>query len=134
LANRTASKAETLAGEVTSLSPKTEVKLLSWTDEAVAAVLPEIDLIVNATSLGMKAADARLVPAEALLARHLFFDMVYRADGETPLLADAKMAGAKVVDGLTLLLHQGAISFEHWFGGTAPLDAMREGLRNALKA
>ena len=44
------------------------------------------------------------------------------------------MAGAKVVDGLTLLLHQGAISFEHWFGGTAPLDAMREGLRNALKA
>jgi shikimate dehydrogenase len=134
LANRTVSKAETLAGEVTSLSPKNEVKLLSWTDEALAGILPEIDLIVNATSLGMKTGDARLVPAEALLARHLVFDMVYRADGETPLLEDATMAGAKVVDGLTLLLHQGAISFEHWFGGTAPLDAMREGLRNALKA
>ena len=125
---------QSIAGEVSALSPQTEVKLLSWTDEAVAAILPEIDLIVNATSLGMKPGDARLVPANALKASHLVFDMVYRADGETPLLGDAKMAGAKVVDGLTLLLHQGAISFEHWFGGTAPLDAMREGLRNALKA
>jgi len=133
LANRTASKAETLAGEVTALSPKTKVKLLSWTDEAVAAILPEIDLIVNATSLGMKSGDARLVPVNALNARHLVFDMVYRADGETPLLADARTAGAKVVDGLTLLLHQGAISFEHWFGGAAPLEEMRAGLQNAVK-
>jgi shikimate dehydrogenase len=132
LANRTVSKAETLAGEVTSLSPKTEVKLLSWTDEAVAGILPEIDLIVNATSLGMKDGDAALLPAAALEARHLVFDMVYRAAGETPLLADAKMAGAKVVDGLTLLLHQGAISFEHWFGRPAPLDVMRKGLREAV--
>ena len=60
--------------------------------------------------------------------------MVYRADGRTPLLADAQLAGAREVDGLTLLLHQGAISFEHWFGGAAPLEAMREGLRNAAKA
>ena len=134
LANRTASKAEALACEVGAISSQTEVKLLSWTDEAVAAVLPEIDLIVNATSLGMKDGDARLVPAGVLQARHLVFDMVYRADGETPLLADARVAGAKVVDGLTLLLHQGAISFEHWFGGAAPLEAMREGLRNAAKA
>ena len=63
---------------------------------------------------------------------HLVFDMVYRAGGETPLVADARKAGAKTVDGLTLLLHQGAISFEHWFERPAPLEAMREGLRNAL--
>ena len=134
LANRTTSKVEALAGEVVAISSQTEVKLLSWTDEAVAAVLPEIDIIVNATSLGMKSGDARLVPAGALQARHLVFDMVYRADGETPLLADAGTVGAKVVDGLTLLLHQGAISFENWFGGAAPLEAMREGLRNAAEA
>lgn len=134
LANRTTSKAEALAAEVGAVSARTEVKLLSWTDEAVAAALPEIDLIVNATSLGMKNGDARLLPAGALQARHLVFDMVYRADGETPLLADAWTAGAKVVDGLTLLLHQGAISFEHWFGGEAPLEVMREGLRNAAMA
>ncbi|MFM2169176.1 MAG: shikimate dehydrogenase [Verrucomicrobiota bacterium] len=134
LANRTVSKAEALAGEVRAISAQTEVKLLSWTDQAVAAVLPEIDLVVNATSLGMKNGDARLVPGGALQARHLVFDMVYRADGETPLLTEARTAGAKVVDGLTLLLHQGAISFEHWFGGVAPLEVMREGLQNAAKA
>jgi shikimate dehydrogenase len=134
LANRTASKAAALAHEVTGLSPATRVRWIDWTDESVASVLPEVDLIVNATSLGMRADDARLLPAAALQARHLVFDMVYRADGETQLLADAKKAGAQMVDGLTLLLHQGAISFEHWFGAPAPLEPMREGLRSAVKA
>ncbi len=134
LANRTASKAEALADELSKLSPSTRVSVISWTDEALAAEMEGVDLIVNATSLGMKDGDARLVPASALLERHLVFDMVYRADGETSLLADAKAAGSRVADGLTLLLHQGAISFEHWFAQPAPLEAMREGLRNAVKA
>jgi shikimate dehydrogenase len=134
LANRTAAKAEALAAEVSKLSPQTKVKVIAWTDEAVAAEMAGTDLLVNATSLGMKSGDAKLLPAEALGSRHLCFDMVYRADGETPLLADAKQAGAKVVDGLTLLLHQGAISFEHWFGRPAPLEAMRAGLHDAVMA
>lgn len=133
LANRTAEKAQALAGEVAKLSPQTVVRVISWTDEAVSAMLPGVDLIVNATSLGMKSADGRLLPAAVIEARHLIFDMVYRADGETPLIADAKKAGAKVVDGLTLLLHQGAISFEHWFPGPAPLEVLREGLHMAVK-
>ena len=132
LANRTASKAAALATEVTKLSPTTEMRVIAWTDEAVVAEMNGIDLVVNATSLGMKTGDARLVPAGALSAQHLVFDMVYRADGETPLLADARQAGAKMVDGLTLLLHQGAISFEHWFGRPAPLEVMRAGLQNDM--
>lgn len=133
LANRTASKAQALADEVAALSPQTEVKLISWSDDALLAEMSGVDLVVNATSLGMKEADARLLPAQSLEARHLVFDMVYRAGAETPLLADARRAGARVVDGLTLLLHQGAISFEHWFDLPAPLAVMREGLRNAAK-
>jgi shikimate dehydrogenase len=133
LANRTAAKAAVLADEVSKLSPQTGVKVIAWTDEAVAAEMGAIDLVVNATSLGMKTDDAKLLPAAAIEARHLVFDMVYRADGETPLLEDAKRAGAKTVDGLTLLLHQGAISFEHWFDRPAPLEVMREGLRNSVK-
>lgn len=131
LANRTTAKAEALLAEVKTLSPKTAARVVEWTDAAVAAELGGIDLIVNATSLGMKSGDAKLLPADALLARHLVFDMVYRAGGETPLLADARQAGAQTVDGLTLLLHQGAISFEHWFDRPAPLEVMREGLQNA---
>ncbi|MGV3662700.1 MAG: shikimate dehydrogenase [Prosthecobacter sp.] len=134
LANRTAAKAQALANEIAALSPSTEVKAVSWSDATVAEEMPGIDLLVNATSLGMKEGDARLLPAECLRAQHCVFDMVYRAGGETPLLADARRAGARTVDGLTLLLHQGAISFEHWFDRPAPVEAMREGLRKAAMA
>jgi len=133
LANRSVEKAEIVAGEIRAVERCRDVSVLELADDEIAAVAADVDLIVNATSLGMKAGDAKLVPTEAIQARHLVFDMVYRSDGETPLLADAKKAGAKVVDGLTLLLHQGAISFEHWFDRPAPLEVMREGLRQAVK-
>lgn len=132
LANRTAAKSAALADEVSKLSPGTEVRVISWTGDAVAAEMAGVDLIVNATSLGMKDGDERLLPEGVLTSQHRVFDMVYRAGGETSLLADARAAGAQVVDGLTLLLHQGAISFEHWFDRPAPLQIMREGLRNAV--
>ncbi len=134
LANRSQNKALAVMHEIREIGQTPLVGVVEMDEVHLANQMANCDLIVNATSVGMKDGDAALLPAAALEARHLVFDMVYRADSETPLLADAKMAGAKVVDGLTLLLHQGAISFEHWFGGAAPLDAMREGLRNALKA
>jgi shikimate 5-dehydrogenase len=54
--------------------------------------------------------------------------MVYRANGTTPLIEAARTACAKTCDGLVLLLHQGAISFGHWFGEPVPLEDMRRGL------
>ncbi len=134
LVNRSHEKAEAVAAEIFLLGTRAETSVIPWQDDALRAALAKTDLIVNATSLGMKPNDARLLPADALLQRHLVFDMVYRADGRTPLLADAAAAGARTVDGLSLLLHQGAISFEHWFGRPAPLEVMREGLQNAVKA
>lgn len=133
LVNRSLTKAHAVAGD-RSLQRCPEVRVVPWEDDALREALAQTDLIVNATSLGMKDGDAKLLPAPALEARHLVFDMVYRAGGETPLLADARQAGAKTVDGLTLLLHQGAISFEHWFERAAPLEEMREGLQKAVTA
>ena len=76
-----------------------------------------------------------MLPAGVLTSRHLVFDMVYRPGGQlTGLGAAAQQAGARYVDGATLLLHQGAISFEHWFNQPAPLDVMRAGLSAALRA
>ena len=134
LVNRSQAKAEAVADEIRGLGCCPDVTVVDWDDAALREALAGTDLIVNATSLGMKDGDARLLPADALEARHLVFDMVYRAGGQTPLLADARQAGAKTVDGLTLLLHQGAISFEHWFERAAPLEEMREGLQNAASA
>lgn len=134
LANRSIDKAETVAREIRALGRCADVRVLGLAPGEVADAAADADLIVNATSLGMKADDAELVPQAALQARHFVFDMVYRAGGETPLLADARRAGARVVNGLTLLLYQGAISFEHWFDIPAPLEVMREGLRSAVIA
>lgn len=131
LANRTQEKALALMQEIREISPTTQVGVVAMDGAELGQQLAQCDLIVNATSLGMKESDERLLPAEALESRHCVYDMVYRAGGETPLLADARRVGAKAADGLTLLLHQGAISFEHWFGGEAPLEAMRAGLRSA---
>lgn len=131
LVNRSQGKAEAVAGEIRALGCAGAM-VVPWDDDALREALANIDLIVNATSLGMKPNDAKLLPADGLHARHLVFDMVYRAGGETPLLAEAKQAGARTVDGLSLLLHQGAISFEHWFDQPAPLKVMWEGLQNAV--
>lgn len=133
LVNRTQEKAEDLAREIAGDGYAGLVQSLSWDTESVRSALRDTDLIVNGTSLGMKDNDAPLLPADGLLQRHLVFDMVYRAGGRlTGLGAAAKEAGAAYVDGSTLLLHQGAISFEHWFGRPAPIDAMRAGLQSAL--
>jgi len=130
LVNRSTDKAEAVAGEIQASGRCQDVSVLPWDDAALTRAAAGVDLIVNATSLGMKAGDAELLPSGALHSQHFIFDMVYRAEGETPLLAGARLAGARSVDGLTLLLHQGAISFEHWFGHPAPLEAMRLGLQN----
>ena len=134
LVNRSQAKAEAVATEILALNFQPEVSVVPWQDDALREALATTDLIVNATSLGMKPTDAKLLPADALLPRHLVFDMVYRAGSETPLLADARQAGARTVDGLSLLLHQGAISFEHWFDRPAPLNVMRDGLQNAARS
>ncbi len=134
LLNRTRSKVEQLAEEIQTMGTTTTT-VIDWTDDALLAVMPEVDLVVNGTSLGMKAGDAPLLPAGALTDKHLVFDMVYRPGGQLTSLGEAaREAGARYVDGATLLLHQGAISFEHWFQRPAPLDAMRAGLASALQA
>jgi shikimate dehydrogenase len=138
LANRTAEKALQLARELRTLQPQPhpvkDISSIPWDDKHLHAELDNIDLIVNATSLGMKPGDAPVVPSGSLLPHHLVFDMVYRATGgPTPLIAAAHQAGAKTTDGLSLLLHQGAISFEHWFQTPAPLEAMRQGLLQAAQ-
>lgn len=131
LVNRTPAKSEALAEECRSHSDRTRMTICRWDDASLSAVIGRTDLIVNATPLGMKEGDAVTFDPELIGASHLVFDMVYRSGTETPLITAAKKTGAKTCNGLTLLLHQGAISFAHWFGEPAPLEAMRAGLKAA---
>ena len=98
-----------------------------WDFNQLRQVFLEADLIINASSLGL--ADAPLDwEAKWLRPEHRLFDMVYRPQGQTPLVTWAEWNGVRAVDGRLMLLHQGAFAFEHWFGQPVPLEAMREAL------
>jgi shikimate dehydrogenase len=132
--NRTGERADSLASELGVRSVR----------EAPAA-----ELLVNCTAVGLAPSSARLEPAAGRLERSasereelnqlgLTFDqvgnysyvvdMVYRP-GSTQLLAAAREHGARTLDGLDVLVAQGALSFELWTGRKPPLDVMRAAAR-----
>jgi shikimate dehydrogenase len=80
------------------------------------------DLVVNATPLGMHD-EPPPIDVARIRPEQFVYDTVY--PGETPLLIEARRRGAGAAGGLGMLVHQGALSFELWTGGTPPLDVMR---------
>jgi shikimate dehydrogenase len=92
------------------------------------------DLLVNCTSVGLHDRSFKDLPvgADGLSTYATVADLVYR-DGGTALLAEARRQGCAVVDGLEVLVRQGALSFEAWTGREAPIDAMREGARSPVR-
>jgi shikimate dehydrogenase len=90
-----------------------------------------VDLVVNATTVGMSATlDQSLVPAHWLRDGMVVLDMVYRPL-KTRFLKDAERAGCRCVSGLEMLLYQGVAQFEIWTGQAAPVDLMRRALKEA---
>jgi len=92
------------------------------------------DLLVNTTPVGLEGGEGgMLVPADAISPELLVFDLVYRP-AETPLLKAACFRGARTLSGLSMLLQQGAISFEIWTGRPAPREVMRAALSEAIRS
>jgi shikimate dehydrogenase len=91
----------------------------------------EVDLVINATSLGLKTNDPLPFDEKqfSLKQARAVYDMIYKP-AETKLLATAKAAGCKTSNGLGMLLHQGAAAFEIWTGQPAPVDVMRRALEH----
>jgi shikimate dehydrogenase len=94
-----------------------------------ATAIEPARVLINVTSVGLHGED---LPAQlgldGVLEPELVADVVYGGE-PTALCRWAEGRGARVVDGLDMLLHQGARSFERWTGRPAPLDAMRRALR-----
>lgn len=87
------------------------------------------DVIIQATSLGLKDTDPLPVPPETLGNNKNIYDMIYRL---TPFQQAAIKHQCRVANGEGMLLYQGAKSFEIWTGRNAPVEAMRQALRTAL--
>jgi len=121
LVNRTQSKASQVSREIQQRFPSVKT----------AADYPQgkIDLLLNATSLGLRADDALPVDTSKfpLANAAAVYDMIYRP-AETPLLKAAKAAGCRTANGLGMLLHQGAKALELWSGQKPPITVMRDAL------
>jgi shikimate dehydrogenase len=135
LVNRTQAKAQALALELGALArgnasgQKVGIEVVPWQPVALATAVRRVDLVVNASTLGLQHSDPSPLTVAQLSSQPAVFDTVYRADGTaTALLSVARQAGVRTAGGLALLLQQGALSFEHWFGQPAPVEIMRAAL------
>ena len=122
LVNRTMAKAEAIGREIQDRFPRVRVRL--------GFPPTPIDLVLNATSLGLHPDDPPPLDEREFPLRQarVVYDMIYRP-AETGFLKAARLAGCRVANGLGMLLYQGAGALELWTGKTAPLEVMREALR-----
>lgn len=123
LVNRTESRAIELRGEIVQRYPKAKM-VLGYPDSG-----QRVDLILNATSLGLKQTDPLPLDTKRFPIDHAaaVYDMIYRP-AETKLLQAAKTAGCRACNGVGMLLYQGAAALEIWSGRTAPVEVMRQAL------
>ena len=134
LVNRTLEKANALAERLRSffmearvLGPAARLEAVAMEESAMRMQLADIDLIVNATPLGMNPSDPAPIPGRLIAPHHMVFDCIY-GPSKTTLLRAAEQAGARSANGISMLLHQGALSFSIWFDREPPIDAMRKAL------
>ena len=134
IANRTFETAKKLAEELREyfagprvLGPVPRLQAIPWEEAAIRFQIAHLDLIVNATPLGLNRSDPSPIPARLLAPHLMIYDTVYR-EGRTPFVSAAIEAGARAANGLVMLLYQGALAFEIWFEREAPIQAMREAL------
>jgi shikimate dehydrogenase len=88
------------------------------------------EIVINATPLGLKDGDPLPFDADRLYSGQVVIDLIYR---DTPVLKAAGKKGCKTLNGLGMLLWQGALAFELWTGISAPLDTMRKALMTGIE-
>src|SRR5258708_40143778 len=134
IANRTVEKAQQLADDLRDFfagpkvfGPVPRLQAIPLEESAVRFQIGHVDLVVNATPVGLSRGDASPIPARLLAPHVMVYDTIYSAE-RTPLISAALEAGARAANGLSMLLHQGALAFEIWFQREAPIEVMRKAL------
>ena len=119
--NRSPDRAQELASRIGGLG---------YGFDSLDLLVPESDVVINATSVGMRKEDPKLIDGRLLHRGHIVFDIVYNR--QTELLKDAAKAGAIAIDGVMMLVYQGAKALEIWTGQRAPVDIMERAVRDGL--
>jgi shikimate dehydrogenase len=134
IANGTFEKGERLAEKLRNFfegpkvfGPVPRLQAIRWEESTFQSQIANVDLVVNATPVGLNRGDPSPLPARLLAPHLMVYDTIYSAE-RTPLLSAAIEAGARGANGLSMLLHQGALAFEIWFERPAPFEAMRKAI------
>lgn len=128
IANRTPRRATQLAQSFKAPRFRCEVATLS--EIATGEGAARFDLVVNSTSLGLSGEPFLALPFAAYSTSTVFYELIPRR--ETGFLAGARAARHKAIDGLGMLLHQGAAALEIWTDKDAPIEIMRKALNRAV--
>ena len=124
--------AEELASRISQIFTR-EVEALELNEENLARVLEKVDILVNATSVGMSPNSGETpIPAKLLKPGLIVFDIVYNPI-KTRLVREAEVTGAKNIGGVDMLVWQGVLAFELWTGVKAPVKLMKEEAIKALQ-
>lgn len=133
LVNRTYSKGKALLEHLREIFQyKCQLSLVEFEERNSSFIMNEIDLLINATSIGMHSGDPLLITPEILPPNIFIYDVVYNR--KTPLLKLAEEKKLTSLGGLDMLVYQGALSFEIWTGQKAPVKIMKEALMEELIA
>ncbi len=122
--NRTLARAQALADHLARHFPQLRVSAAPLTEQGI---ISQSQIIINTTSVGMQVSDDLLIDSQLIPPTAFVFDLVYHP-AQSKLLAAAIQRGARVMNGLGMLLYQGALTFEIWTGVKAPVEVMREAL------
>ncbi len=127
IANRRPVRARQLARWLSRQHPRVRIHVVSLKELA----LENMQLVVNATIVGMRTSDAPLINPAQLRRGMFVYDLVYQH--ETALIRGARRRGCVAANGLSMLLYQGAASFELWWKRPAPVSVMRQALEQAVR-
>lgn len=122
-------KAERLASHIRRNIPR--VKVSTVQKEELNSRIRKADILINATPVGMRPDDPLPIDPRILHPKLLVCDLIYNPP-KTQLLIQAEKIGAKTLNGMGMLLYQGALSFTIWTGKEAPIEVMARALEKEL--
>jgi len=127
IANRMLERAEALAKDVMKIG---KAQASGYDD--LKDLIHDSDILINSTSVGMYPKISGTIATSDMMHKdQVVFDIVYNPQ-DTMLLKEAKKAGATTIDGVKMLVFQGAESFRIWTGRMPPVDIMEKAVREKL--
>lgn len=133
IANRTVNRAVALRNRIKEYFPLANVTVTGTGFNELKGVMDKVDTVVNTTSVGLDRGDTSPVPIELLHNGLFICDLIYNP-AETMLLRYAKELGCRFINGLGMLVYQGAESFRIWTGVEPPVEVMRRAVEDALNS